>query len=1138
MLGRHAGHLGVELKQPIGNGSTASSNVPVAVTTAGTLAGKAVVAVAAGLYHNLVLCSDGTLAAWGSNADWQLGNGTNTSSNVPVAVGTTGVLHGKTVIAIAAGGNHNLALCSDGTLAAWGHNYNGQLGIGNTASATVPVAINSFGALAGKTVIAVAAGSYHSLVLCSDGTLVAWGANSSGMLGDGGTTQSTLPLAVAAVGALAGKTVVTVAAGSNHSMALCSDGTLATWGYNGYGQLGDGSTTSSSVPVAASTMRVVSGGRFVAATSGQGANHSLGIIAEPPAPRIAVEQPAGTDLTNGTSTVDFGTSPVGIGVSRTFTIKNSGSLDLTNIAATFDGVNGSDFTLATAPAATLVPGASTTLVVTFTPGSIATRNGTLHIESNDPIIGAFAVILTGGANGALEASYSTGLEVPLSADSITATGNTVNLRLNYAPTNGTTLTVVKNTGLGFIQGAFGNLAQGQAVALTFAGSSYNFVANYYGGSGNDLVLHWAATRLLAWGANASGMLGNNGTMQSTVPAAVDSDGILSGKTVIAVTTGAASTVALCADGQVAAWGSNIYGQLGNNSTTQSKVPIAVDQTGVLSGKTVIAIAAGGYHHLALCADGTIAAWGRGVEGQLGANSPTNSLVPVAVSRAVGSALSNKMAVAVAAGAYHSLALCSDGTVVAWGYNQTGQLGDNTTTQRNVPVMVRMDMGTSGLAGSKAIAVAAGSAHSLALCSNGTLAAWGNNSYGQLGDGSTGQSSVPVIANAWGSTYYQKTITAVAAGQFHNLALCSDNTLIAWGLNENGQLGDNTTTQRNKPVAVNAIAGGSALSGRMITAVAAGSRHSLALCADGVLTAWGSNTNGQLGDNTTTQRTVPVLVSTEFLPLGAAFVNGTSGQSAYHSLAMVADLLAPGIAVESPAGVGLTDDASTVDFGAVTRGGSTVRTFTIRNPGNAPLDSLFIATDGNHADEFIVGPLGTTTLVAGAATTFSVTFFPAGLSVRTAALHIVSNVTGSSNPFDIALTGSGTDLTQIEHWRLTYFQTTDNAGKAADTATPQNDGILNLIKFATGMNPGLPGTMPGACTYSGGNLVFTYSRSKAAVSDGITFAVEWSDTLASATWSHDGVNEADVDKGATHLVTATLPAGAGPARFVRLRVERK
>ena len=120
--------------------------------------------------------------------------------------------------------------------------------------------------------------------------------------------------------------------------------------------------------------------------------------------------------------------------------------------------------------------------------------------------------------------------------------------------------------------------------------------------------------------------------------------------------------------------------MGNGSITTSKVPVLVDSSGVLAGKTVIAIAAGYYHSLALCADGTLVAWGYNGYGQLGNNSTTNSSVPVVVDRA--GVLAGKTVTAIAAGASHSLALCADGTLAAWGCNDDGQLGNNSTVNQH------------------------------------------------------------------------------------------------------------------------------------------------------------------------------------------------------------------------------------------------------------------------------------------------------------------------------------------------------------------------------------------------------------------------------------------------------------------------
>jgi alpha-tubulin suppressor-like RCC1 family protein len=234
------------------------------------------------------------------------------------------------------------------------------------------------------------------------------------------------------------------------------------------------------------------------------------------------------------------------------------------------------------------------------------------------------------------------------------------------------------------------------------------------------------------------------------------------------------------------------------------------------------------------------AWGWNDDGQLGDGTTMDRHEPVQVQN-----LNNLLT--VAAGGYHSLALKNNHTVWAWGSNSNGQLGDGTNMRRLDPVQVLSEVS----------AIAGGLYHSLAIkrslvpLNEGTVWAWGWNMFGQLGDKSNNPSSTPVEVAGL------KSIIAIAAGNGnHNLALMSGGTLYAWGENFYGQLGDGTTTHRNVPVKVQTLTG-QPLTG--VTCMAAGSGHSLALMQDGTVQAWGQNNVGQLGDNSTTERHTPVTV---------------------------------------------------------------------------------------------------------------------------------------------------------------------------------------------------------------------------------------------------------------------------------------
>lgn len=624
---------------------------------------------------------------------------------------------------------------------------------------------------------------------------------------------------------------------------------------------------------------------------------------------------------------------------------------------------------------------------------------------------ACAAITTSALHAqSLAATFNAATDIPVTAASYTATGEAT-FTLGFAPTPGTNLTVVKNTGLPFIDGQFSNLPNGATVNLTHNGATYPFVAWYYGGEGNnDLVLLWPYTGLAAWGRIGSDGFGNYGVTHSPHPAGVDQSGVLLGKTIVRVVRGGYHTLALCSDGTVAAWGDNTYGQLGDNSTTDRPVAIAVNSepgTSALAGKTVVALVAGQDHSLAVCSDGAVVGWGKSNEGELGENGQMfMHKVPVAVNMEAGmSALAGKTVVSVAAGETHSVALCSDGTLAAWGGNLHGQLGDNSSLTRKLPVAVNVTADMSALASKTVVSVAAGNYHNLALCSDGTLAAWGWNLYGQLGDNRRALGQVPVAVSrvAGTSALFGKTVLSIAAGNDHNLALCSDGILVSWGSNDHGQLGIGTTTNAPVPVVVNAMSGTSALFGKMVATIATGCDYSLASCSDGTMLAWGRNDYGQLGDNSTTDRPVPVAVDTASgkSVLAGKRVGGLpEGGQADHSIALYGLLstAAPEIAITGN-NVGIADGDTTptstdfTSFGNVAVPHSQGRVFSISNLGNVPLNltnrpNVILSGAEGYAFEVALAPAYD--VLPGGSTRFVINFNPKLPGLHTATVTITSN----------------------------------------------------------------------------------------------------------------------------------------------------
>ena len=287
-------------------------------------------------------------------------------------------------------------------------------------------------------------------------------------------------------------------------------------------------------------------------------------------------------------------------------------------------------------------------------------------------------------------------------------------------------------------------------------------------------------------------------------------------------------IALAKDGTVWFWGTNYTGELAGEAAKENK-PTFTQVPGLTSVKS---IDVGCYHNLALRKDGTVWAWGNNDSGQIGDGTTDNRLTPVRVAK-----LSNVEA--IAAGYSHSVALKKDGTVWTWGMNCDSQLGVETSEDKSVlPVQV------PGL--NNVVAIAAGEGHTLVLKKDGSLWSWGSNSNGQLGSGSKVAKSVTPVQVS-GLT----TITAIASGGFHNLALRRDGTVWAWGSNCDGQLGNGTNKDSSLPVQINGFSGAAV--------VVAGEGHSVILKQDGSVWVFGLNIDGQLGDGSTDDRFTPVQV---------------------------------------------------------------------------------------------------------------------------------------------------------------------------------------------------------------------------------------------------------------------------------------
>ena len=356
------------------------------------------------------------------------------------------------------------------------------------------------------------------------------------------------------------------------------------------------------------------------------------------------------------------------------------------------------------------------------------------------------------------------------------------------------------------------------------------VATVGAGSSSDHTCAVTATGgVKCWGRNHFGQLGDGTTFDRLAP--VDVKGLETG--VVSVSTGNGHSCAVTAASGVKCWGRNNYGQLGDGLACGYTCTTAVGVVGLSDG--VASVSTGYVHSCALTTEGVVKCWGNNFHGQLGVGGAVGNhqTAPMDVFN-----LSSGVT-AMAAGDWHTCAVTATGGVRCWGENLVGQLGDGgCCIDRTAPVNV------SGLS-SGIVEVATGAVHTCAVTTAGGVKCWGRNTYGQLGDGTTTNHFTP--GNVVG---LNAGVVSVLMGNGHSCAVTATGGVTCWGRNNYGQLGDGTTTNQPLPVDVKGLASD-------VAAVGGGSTHTCALTAAGYVNCWGRNSDGQLGDGTSMNRTAPV-----------------------------------------------------------------------------------------------------------------------------------------------------------------------------------------------------------------------------------------------------------------------------------------
>ena len=807
----------------LGDGTTNDKIFPTEITNKGDFSdldtGDKVIQLSVGAFHSSALTESGKVFTWGRNTHGQLGDGTTDNSNIPIEItGTEGTFPaltlGDKVIELSMGGAHSSALTSDGKVFTWGYNWIGQLGTGDTTDRHTPIEITSSFNLTGDKIIQLSMGSFnymessHSSALTESGKVFTWGGNNNGQLGDGTTDNSNIPTEITNKGDFSdldtGDKVIELDMGAYHSSALTSDGKVFTWGVNWGGRLGDDTTTNKHTPTDITNKGDFSeldpGDKVIQLSMGSG--HSSALTSD------------GKVFTWGWN--NFYQLGDGENINKHTPSLVQSISPPPIIKIFFNSMGGTDILDIIEPEGTNItaPDDPTKTGYTFNNWYSDIELTTVYTFSTMPSedITLFAKW------DAIEYDITYALDGGTNSNNNPAT-YTIESVIDLAPA----------TKIGYtFDGWFDAASGGIEITTIDEGSTEN----------KTLYAQW-------------------------IPINFDSYTFDSEDPVIQISMGGSHSSALTEKGIVYTWGRNNYGQLGNNSTTNAHIPINItDNFSLDANDKVIQISAGYNHSAALTADGRVFMWGINQFGQLG-NDDSDGLyrsTPIEITNSIPLEDGDKI-IQLSATGNKSSALTENGKVFMWGYRESGQGTADSHQLAPLNITDRFELEPLD----KVIQISIGHDHSSALTKSGRVFMWGYNWFGQLGTGHTINAPREIfeITSRFGLNVGDKVIH-LSMGANHSSALTESGKVFTWGRNLYGQLGDGTTTDINTPTEITNNGDFSNLAdGDKIIQLSMGYRDSGALTEYGNVFMWGSNTHGQLGNNSVTKSSIPINITDGF-----------------------------------------------------------------------------------------------------------------------------------------------------------------------------------------------------------------------------------------------------------------------------------
>lgn len=773
------------------------------------------------------------ITCWGTGSSGQIGNGQGNNalpSSVVMPNGVTSFTQFSST-----GNSLSCGIASTGVVYCWGTGSSGQIGNGASISVNTPTAVTMPNDVESFT--SVSSNNNFSCAIADNGKIYCWGVGTNGKIGNGDIINVNVPTSVTMPAGV--ESFSSVSTNSSFSCAIADNGKVYCWGSGKNGQIGNGTNVSGvNVPTSvtmpagvASFSSISTNSNFSCAiadngkvycwglgTNGRIGNGSASSVKVP----TVVTMPAGVESFSSISTnSNFSCAIADNGKVYCWGVGNSGQIG-----------NGANASTVSVPTAVTMPAEVTSF------SSVSTNANFSCAITNTGKVYCWGTGSSGqiGNGASANVNVPTAITLPSGVESFSSVSTNSNFSCAIANTN----TVYcwgdgKSGQIG--NGGTSNINIPTSVTIPAGVESFSYVVS------TSTISSCASAnnnKLYCWGANTNGSLGRGDQYYNTptnllIPAGVSSFN--------QVSTAANNSCAIANTGKVYCWGDGTSGQIGNGTDASTNLPTQITMPDGVNSFSTVATTGTNTFSCALANTGNIYCWGNGTTGQIGNGASSNVNIPTATTMPSGVTSFSS----VATGTNFSCALANTGNVYCWGTGDSGQIGNDASSNVNVPTAVTMPSGVTSFR-----SIASGVQTNCAIANTGTVYCWGFGANGEIGNGANNNVNVPTaVTMPAGVTSF----SSVSINYNFSCAVANTGVVYCWGYGGYGQIGNGASVTVNVPTAVTMPAGVTNFSAAWVNA-----GSSCALANTGVVYCWGTGTNGQIGNGADSNVNVPTAVT--------------------------------------------------------------------------------------------------------------------------------------------------------------------------------------------------------------------------------------------------------------------------------------